>query len=204
MAEQEIDSFIKKFKFLWKSGFDAHMDVDTHAGQAWVGLRVGLGVHGPPQPIKSSKLKDSPCRQRRRVKREGARQVQAEEAAKKEDGSETVLVAEESIENSENENENTEEVIIQNDEDVKIVATKDTIGNPETKSEVAEEVVKLHDENSECEVKNDCRTSVPEETCEKDIVSHEIKINDVAIDPAEEKPADEQVKNTVAEHPATV
>ena len=73
-----------------------------------------------------------------------------------------------------------------------------------SKSEVAEEVVTLNDENSECEVENACRTSVSEETVEEDIESNEMEINDVARDPVEEKPTNEQVKNTVAEHPASV
>ena len=43
MAAKEIDYFILKFRNLWKNGLDAHLDFDTHAGQAWVGLRVRLG-----------------------------------------------------------------------------------------------------------------------------------------------------------------
>ena len=79
MAEQEIDSFIRKFKDLWNCGFDAHLDVDTHAGQAWVVLRVGLGVHGHHQ-AKIIGTSDSPCRHCRRARREVARKVKAEEA----------------------------------------------------------------------------------------------------------------------------
>ena len=40
MSVSEIDSFVKKFKNLWKAGYSAHLDLDTHSGQAWVGLRV--------------------------------------------------------------------------------------------------------------------------------------------------------------------
>ena len=46
MAMPEMDSFVQKLKDLWKCGFDAHLDIDTHAGQVWVCLRVGLGA-GP-------------------------------------------------------------------------------------------------------------------------------------------------------------
>ena len=38
MATEEIDKFVRKFKDLWKLGFDAHLDVDAHAGEAY-----GLG-----------------------------------------------------------------------------------------------------------------------------------------------------------------
>ena len=39
---KELDNFIFKFLQLRRSGFTAHLDIDTHAGQAWVGLRVLL------------------------------------------------------------------------------------------------------------------------------------------------------------------
>ena len=39
----ELDTFVTKFKNLWKAGLTAHLDIDTHAGQAWVGLRLRLG-----------------------------------------------------------------------------------------------------------------------------------------------------------------
>ena len=48
MVDAELDFFIPKFKQLWKLGLGAHLDVDSHAGQAWVGLRVRLGH--PPGP----------------------------------------------------------------------------------------------------------------------------------------------------------
>ena len=40
-----MENFVKKFKLLWHSGYDAHLDVDTHAGKVWVGLRLNLGNH---------------------------------------------------------------------------------------------------------------------------------------------------------------
>jgi len=42
MSKAELESFILKFHQLRRSGFTAHLDLDTHAGQAWVGLRVML------------------------------------------------------------------------------------------------------------------------------------------------------------------
>ena len=41
-----LDTFIDKFKYLWQSGLDAHLFVDTKAGQAWCRLDVRLG-HAP-------------------------------------------------------------------------------------------------------------------------------------------------------------
>ena len=51
MDNSEMESFITKFRCLWNSGFDAHLELDSHAGQAWVSLRVRLGhAPGPLQP----------------------------------------------------------------------------------------------------------------------------------------------------------
>ena len=45
----ELDTFVRKFHQLWNDGLTAHLDLDTHVGNAWVGLRVQLGqVPGPP------------------------------------------------------------------------------------------------------------------------------------------------------------
>ena len=78
MLHSELDSFILKFKSLWYSGIDAHLDVDTHAGQAWVGLRVGLG-HGHPPAVQPhvQRKKESPSRQLRRARRAEARLLAA-------------------------------------------------------------------------------------------------------------------------------
>ena len=42
MSDAELENFIQKFKQLRKAGVTAHLDLDTHAGQAWVGLKVML------------------------------------------------------------------------------------------------------------------------------------------------------------------
>ena len=48
MSAAELDSFIFKFKYLWRAGYDAYLDINSHAGQAWLGLHVRLGhAHGP-------------------------------------------------------------------------------------------------------------------------------------------------------------
>ena len=40
MSRSEFDTFFSKFHQLRRRGFTAHLDLDTHAGKAWVGLRV--------------------------------------------------------------------------------------------------------------------------------------------------------------------
>ena len=39
--------FVKNFvEQLWKNGVTSHLDFDTHAGQAWIGIRSPLGHYG--------------------------------------------------------------------------------------------------------------------------------------------------------------
>ena len=90
MFDSELDSFVKKFKDLWQSGLDAHLVVDTHAGQAWVDLLVRLGhapglqQHQPHQPglQKLIKVRNGPARQHRRARQNAAR-LQNEESENK-------------------------------------------------------------------------------------------------------------------------
>ena len=87
MYNEELDSFVSKFRHLWKIGCDAHLDIHAHAGQAWLGLHVRLGhAQGPlyQDHVRNvNKARNGPSLQRRRKKRADARK-QAEEAFKKE------------------------------------------------------------------------------------------------------------------------
>ena len=114
MSTLEIDTFVKKFYQLWNAGHTAHLNVDTHAGKAWVGLRVQLGhapgpLHHHPHPpfFQAQKKTDSPSRQRRRARRAAARLVNAEEAIIMKASEETAI--EETADNVIIEDENVEE-----------------------------------------------------------------------------------------------
>ena len=77
MLVTELDTFVRKFHQLWNDGLTAHLDLDTHGGYAWVGLRVQLGqVSGPPHqqlfPQQVHRNVESPARQRRRARRAAA------------------------------------------------------------------------------------------------------------------------------------
>ena len=84
MSVTELDSFVYKFHKLWKAGLTAHLDIDAHAGKAWVGLRVQLGhVPGPAPhqvypsfPKTSHHLCRGPAHQRRQERRQAARTAQ--------------------------------------------------------------------------------------------------------------------------------
>ena len=72
MFATELDSFVQKFHQLWRAGVTANLDLDTHAGNAWVGLRVQLGhVPGPAHQFPGHHR--GPAYQRRQVRRQAAR-----------------------------------------------------------------------------------------------------------------------------------
>ena len=70
----ELDTFVHKFKQLWKSGHDAHLDIESKAGKAWVSLHLCLNDEPGPlhQQFKLPKT-TNPSRDRRRQRREAAR-----------------------------------------------------------------------------------------------------------------------------------
>ena len=81
MNKIELDTFVLKFHQLWRAGHTAHLNLDTHAGVAWVGLRVQLGhapgpVHHPPPPRHRS-----PAYERRQERRRQAASDRAHAAA---------------------------------------------------------------------------------------------------------------------------
>ena len=53
MAADELNSFVFKFKNLWRNGQEATLNVRSKAGNAWVELSVGLGhpLDLPPPPL---------------------------------------------------------------------------------------------------------------------------------------------------------
>ena len=75
MFVSELDSFVKKFHQLWRAGHNAHLDLDTYAGKAWVGLRLQLGdAPGPKHHQFHPREKvESPSRVRRRARRAAAK-----------------------------------------------------------------------------------------------------------------------------------
>ena len=100
MSVTELDTFVHKFYQLWNAGLNAHLDVDTHAGKAWVGLRVQLGhapgpLHHQPHPlfVQPQKKTVTPSRHRRRARRAAAR-LTAEEAVNQEPSNETATAKE--------------------------------------------------------------------------------------------------------------
>ena len=75
MSSSEIQSFIDKFHQLRRAGLTAHLDLDTHAGKAWMGLRM---VISPGQKLQKSR---NPSYFRRQERRKAA--AKAAEASEK-------------------------------------------------------------------------------------------------------------------------
>ena len=46
----KLHYLINTFHQLWKAGETAHLDLNTHAGQAWIGIRTPLGYYGQTYP----------------------------------------------------------------------------------------------------------------------------------------------------------
>ena len=83
MSNQEIHSFVQKFGQLRSPGFKAHLNHESHAGRAWVGLHVQLGQTNQYLHPTFSK-QEGPSRQRHRARRSAACHATAEEVAKDE------------------------------------------------------------------------------------------------------------------------
>ena len=74
-VDVEIDSFVGKFRQLWRAGLDVHLDLNAHAGNAWVGIKLNLGQpKSTQQQCETLKKRYSPCRIRRRERRAASRQ----------------------------------------------------------------------------------------------------------------------------------
>ena len=72
MYGSELETFLIKFNQLWKAGQSAKLDLETHAGQAWVGLRLHIGqAPGPTHhhPYQKRTNRNSPSRERHRARR---------------------------------------------------------------------------------------------------------------------------------------
>ena len=82
MGLHELDSFVKKFVSLWRSGCEANLQVQSRAGNAYVNLQLGLGqadVHVyPPAAGVGGCRGGGPARQRRRTRREAERQSRSD------------------------------------------------------------------------------------------------------------------------------
>ena len=80
MHVNELYSFVQKFNQLWKAGFTAHLDIDSHNGNAWVGLRLQLGhpsPNQPPQYVPPSSSRNRGPSYRRRLERRRVARFQA-------------------------------------------------------------------------------------------------------------------------------
>ena len=125
MLVTELDSFVQKFHQLWNAGLNAHLELDAHAGNAWVSLHLQLGhAPGPLHPRPAPTLVPGGARIRRREKRAAARK-QAEEAKKAaEQNEKTSEIAEKAKDMSKTENREDSTVNVINEETTEKVEAK--------------------------------------------------------------------------------
>ena len=93
MVHYELKNFVERFHQLWQAGYNAHLNVDSHAGYAWCGLRVDLGA-APAAPrhqqVRPGPRRHAPSYRRRLEARAAARAAASNEAEKAtEDATET-------------------------------------------------------------------------------------------------------------------
>ena len=154
MVVTELDSFIHKFHQLWKDGFKAHLDLDTHAGIAWIGLRVQLGhqVPGttPHHPVHIHKRDSS--RQRRRARRLAAREQVNNEVAE-----EAISIPEEEV-REEVHNEVSEEAIQTSEEEARKQVNKKVaeeaiifLEKEASESETSDTILETNDDKNDAE-----------------------------------------------------
>ena len=78
MLATELDTFVHKFRQLWNAGLNAHLNLNCHAGAAYVGLQLELGhapgpAHHQAHPFYHPRRPFTPSYQRRRARRSAAR-----------------------------------------------------------------------------------------------------------------------------------
>ena len=152
MSVTELDTFIQKFYQLWNAGQTAHLDVDTHAGKAWVGLRVQLGqAPGPLHQHPHTKKTVSPSSHRRRARRAAAR-LTAEEAVNEEPSEETATEEEATVINVETDNASVEETLPKEPHTSEQHQTTEEVEDVEDANVVAEATI--------------CETAVEVKTCD--------------------------------------
>jgi hypothetical protein len=104
MANQELNSFILKFKNLWRAGKNANLTIKSIAGKAHVSLNVELDDNPADldqhQHGNGNGSRNGPARQRRRLRRAAARQAEKATDAVNEEEAENATVEKENTENS--------------------------------------------------------------------------------------------------------
>ena len=116
----ELDSFVRKFRNLWKAGSHAKLYVETEAGNAFVNLQVGLGQTHPQ--YQDGHRAVGPLKQRRRERRAAAREATAaaEEAGVTAEKESTEEVIENAEQVSEEDSHKPEESFDYNFSDAKL------------------------------------------------------------------------------------
>ena len=115
---EKLNTFINIFHHLWNSGDTAHLDLNTHAGQAWVGIRTPLGYPGQNQQYqqqtpkyhqysKPSPNQRSPSYFRRKQRRQAAKAAEESTTNKEETTAEEADSAEKHHNKINFENQNT-------------------------------------------------------------------------------------------------
>ena len=193
----------KDYSSLSKHGLDVHLDIDAHAGEAWIGLRVR--VLGSSPSIKSNDSRTSPSRERRRARRAAIRQEQVVETVKEEKESNDLVSTEKVATKNVKVGENAKNEIVA--KDYVTVENEDKDNSLEIVNELTAEKVKGLDDEEEH------RDTTAEENVEDfrmendatrvDItISEEADVTDIFVKASEATVVEEQpIKPVIEEQP---
>ena len=140
MAANELDSFVVKFKNLWRNGQEATLKVKSKDGEAWIELQVGLGhpLDLPPPHLQAhQRVQTGTSRDRRRARRAAERKNSGLKVS--EEGTEKEIAEEASNSDSSNAKVNinsaTGEVTVDDEETPEQAAAEDAVELLEEKNE---------------------------------------------------------------------
>ena len=146
---EKLNTFINIFHQLWKSGDTAHLNLNTHAGQAWVGIRTPLGYPGQNQQYqqqtpkyhqysKPSPNQRSPSYFRRKQRRQAAKAAEESTTNKEETTAEEADSAEKHHNKINFENQNTTQTTEE------VGKSIDTKANPTLTTEEVEQMIETN------------------------------------------------------------
>ena len=146
---EKLNTFINIFHHLWNSGDTAHLDLNTHAGQAWVGIRTPLGYPGQNQQYqqqtpkyhqysKQSLNQRSPSYFRRKQRRQAAKAAEESTTNKEETTAEEADSAEKHHNKINFENQNTTQTTEE------VGKSIDTKANPTLTTEEVEQMIETN------------------------------------------------------------
>ena len=171
MAQTEIDSFVKKFKSLWNSGFNATLNLESKLGEVEIALNCKVGRVSPPPSVpptffSSSPRNRSPSYFRRQARRRASR-----------DSLNVLLESHADEDNEVNGSENSDTVNLVDDEESNVRG--DNVSLSATVAEESNLAIGVEPKEANVELADDDVEEVDEEELKRDKIIEEVVISSV-------------------------